>query len=134
MPAFIPPDRILATEFTELTESSRCYGTPQHQRPPSSRCPPCPRRQTKPSLPTFLPPGPDPRRHALCGPNRGQPAKGSIFEPAQVTTRPNTEMAVNITVQVRNVSASVIPLSRFTTQNPLSFIHDVVNAPKPMAR
>ena len=42
------------------------------------------------------------------------------------------ESAVSCTLQVRSVSFSVMPLRRLTTQKPLSFIHDMNIAPKPM--
>ncbi len=43
-------------------------------------------------------------------------------------------MAVNITLQVLSVSFSVNPLNLCTTQNPLSFIHESVIDPKPIAK
>ena len=39
-----------------------------------------------------------------------------------------------MTVQLRRVSRSVKPLRRPITQNPLSFIHEQIIAPKPIAR
>ena len=46
---------------------------------------------------------------------------------------PNTAIAVRVTVQVRRVSACVKPLMRLKIQKPLSFIHDDVDAPNPIA-
>jgi len=60
-------------------------------------------------------------------------AIGSSLLSASVTRRPITESAVSWTLQVRSVSFSVMPLRRFTTQKPLSFIQERNIAPKPIA-
>ena len=67
----------------------------------------------------------------------GTPAK--IFYKYEGTSpvgshKPNTAIAISNTLQVLSVSFSVKPLSRCTTQKPLSFIHDNVMEPKPIAR
>jgi phospholipase/lecithinase/hemolysin len=51
-----------------------------------------------------------------------------------VTISPATELTVTTTVQLFSVSFSVKPLNLLTTQNPLSFIHDKIIAPNPIAR
>jgi hypothetical protein len=59
---------------------------------------------------------------------------GRAFESAKVTPNPIRESAVSWRDQVRRVSFSFIPLSRDTTQKPLSFIQEQNMAPNPMER
>ncbi len=60
--------------------------------------------------------------------------RGSNFDPISTTTKPTSETSVSSTENDFRVSCSVIPLSRETTQNPLSFIHETAKAAKPMLR
>ena len=67
-----------------------------------------------------------------CVPRKDHPAIGNMMDNSQVTTAPTSDRINSSTVHVLRVSLSVNPLSRLTTQNPLSFIQEMPIAPKPM--
>lgn len=60
--------------------------------------------------------------------------KGSTAAPSSVSSNPVKLIAETMIVQLCSVSFSVKPLSLLTVQNPLSFIHESIFEPKPIAR
>src|SRR5690606_15492750 len=73
-------------------------------------------------------------KNSFNPPSAGSHFIGNNTKERQTSIKPIIETANAVTVHVERVSRSVNPDKRLTTQNPLSFIHEMLNEPNPIAR